>query len=187
MDDFINYFKRLTQVSKELEQELSSRATLLKVKKGAYLHQAGSICSHSYWIKKGLLRTYYLKEGKEITDVFAAESDTITSAQSFMKQEPDQYFLQAIEAAELYALSFDDLMYLFEHFHEMERFGRITMSMFYVQLSEKLASYQFTSAKGKYEHFCNTYNAILHRLPLGMIASYLGISQETLSRVRSQL
>jgi len=162
------------------------RATQLKAKKGEYLHNSGNICSHTYWIKKGLLRTYYLKEGREITDVFAAEGDTITSAQSFMKQEPDQYFLQAIEQAELYALSYDDLMYLFENFHEMERFGRITMSIFYVQLSEKLASHQFTSAKEKYEHFCETYKTILPRLPLGMIASYLGISQETLSRIRSK-
>lgn len=186
MERFIDYFKKLTQVSNGLEHELLLRASELQVKKGGFLHKAGSICTRTYWVKKGLLRTYYLKDGREVTDVFATEDDTITSAHSFMKNEPDQYYLQAIEDTDVYALSYNDLMYLFEHFHEMERFGRITMSISYIQLSDKLESYQFTSAKDKYEHFCKTHKTILHRLPLGMIASYLGISQETLSRIRSK-
>lgn len=187
MEEFIEYFKKLTKVSNSLEEELIHRTSKSHVKKGEFLHKAGQICTQTYWVKKGLLRSYYLKEGREVTDVFAAEDEMITSAHSFMKNEPDQYYLQAIENTELYSLSFNDLMYLFEHYHEMERFGRITMSISYVQLSEKLKSYQFTSAKDKYEHFCQIYKLILHRLPLGMIASYLGVSQETLSRVRGRL
>lgn len=186
MEKFIEYFKKLTLVSNELEHELLLRTSQVQVRKGEFLHKAGSICTQTYWVKKGLLRTFYLKEGREITDVFAAENENITSAHSFMKNESDQYYLQAVEDTEVYALSYNDLMYLFEHFHEMERFGRITMSISYIQLSDKLESYQFTSAKDKYEHFCKTYKTILPRLPLGMVASYLGISQETLSRIRNK-
>lgn len=186
MKELIEYFKRLTKVSDELEKELRSRSIPITVTKGAFLHKAASICKKTYWIQKGLLRTYYLKEGKEITDVFASEGEWITSAKSFIKNEPDQYYLQAIEDSEVYALSNNDLMFLFENFHEMERFGRISMSMYYLRLSEKLESYQFTSAKDKYGHFCKSYDSILHRLPLGMVASYIGITQETLSRIRKE-
>ncbi len=127
-----------------------------------------------------------MKDGKEITNVFASEGEWITSVQSFIKNEPDQYYLQAIENAEVYAISKDDLKFLFENFHEMERFGRITMSINYIRLSEKLESHQFTSAKDKYVHFCKVYHSILNRLPLGMVASYIGITQETLSRIRKE-
>lgn len=186
MNEFLTYFNNLTIVSDALANELKSRATAMFIKKGTLLHKAGSVCRKTYWVNKGILRTYYLKEGKEITDVFASEGNWITSVQSFMKGEPDQYFIQAIEDSELFALSSEDLMYLFQHFHEMERFGRITMSQSYIQLAQKLESYQFTTAKAKYDHFCKVYQPILNRLPLGMVASYLGITQETLSRVRKE-
>ena len=186
MKKFIDHFKRLTNVSDNLEKELVLRSIPITVNKEDFLHKAASICKKTYWIKNGLLRTYYLKEGKEITDVFASEGEWITSVQSFMKGEPDQYYLQAIEDSEVYALSNDDLMFLFEKYHEMEKFGRISMSIYYIQLSEKLESYQFTSAKEKYVHFCKVYDSILHRLPLGMVASYIGITQETLSRIRKE-
>ena len=187
MKELIDHFKRLTKVSDDLEKELIARSIPITVKKGAFLHKAASICKKTYWIQKGLLRTYYLKDGKEITDVFASEGEWITSVQSFIKNEPDQNYLQAIENSEVYALSQDDLMFLFQNFPEMERFGRITMSMNYIRLSEKLESYQFTLAKDKYVHFCKVYDSILHRLPLGMVASYIGITQETLSRIRKEV
>ena len=184
MNEFIEHFKGLTKVSVDLEMELLSISNPITVNKGALLHKAASTCKKTFWIQKGLLRTYYLKDGKEITNVFASEGEWITSVQSFIKNEPDQYYLQAIENSEVYALSKDHLKFLFENFQEMERFGRITMSSYYIRLSEKLESYQFTSAKDKYVHFCKVYNSILNRLPLGMVASYLGITQETLSRIR---
>lgn len=162
------------------------RTILQNVPKGAHLHSAGNICDKTFWVMKGLLRTYYLKEGKEITDGFAAEGESLTSAKSFMTNMPDQYYLQAIEDSQLCALTNVDLMYMFDHFPEMERYGRITMSIYYMKLSERLESYQFTSAKDKYDHFCKTYQSVLGRLPLGMVASYLGISQETLSRIRAK-
>jgi len=184
MKKYLDHFRQLTHVPEELEKNLRAKSTQVSIDKGEYLHKAGFTCKSTYWIKKGLLRSFYLKDGKEITDVFASEGEWITSVQSFMKSQPDQYYLQAIESSKVYALSYNDLMYLFENFPEMERFGRISMSMSYIQLSEKLESYQFTSAKDKYVHFCKIYNSILHRLPLGMVASYIGVTQETLSRIR---
>lgn len=135
MREFIEQFSRLTNVSDELREYLENRTIQLKVRKGEYLHSAGKICDRTFWVMKGLLRTYYLKEGKEITDGFAAEGESLTSVKSFMTNMPDQYYLQAIEDSELCALTNVDLMYMFDHFSEMERYGRITMSIYYVKLS----------------------------------------------------
>ena len=182
----INHFRQLTTVSDELEQAILSQITHLEIKKGAHLHKAGRVCKHSYWIETGLLRTYYLKDGKEITDVFAAQGEWVTATHSFMTRQIDQYYLQTLENSVVYAMSYDHLMDLFDNFSEMERFGRITMSLNYMRLANKLESYQFSTAREKYDHFCENYKSILHRLPLGMVASYLGITQETLSRIRKQ-
>ncbi len=149
------------------------------------IQQPEKVCRRTYLVKKGLLRIYFNKDGKIITDGFAAENEWMTSAYSFMRAVPDQYYIAAIEPTEAYSLLLEDLMYLFGRFHEMERFGRMVMSMQFIQQSERLNSIRFTTPKEKYQHFCHTYQSILGRLPLGMIASYLGITQETLSRVRA--
>lgn len=77
-------------------------------------------------------------------------------------------------------------MYLFEHFPEMERYARLSMGTVFGHFLERITSMRFTTAKEKYNHFIKTYHDIHHRIPLVMIASYLGITQETLSRIRAE-
>ena len=68
----------------------------------------------------------------------------------------------------------------------MERYARLSMGSTFGYLIERITSMRFTTAKEKYEHFCEVYKGIYHRIPLGMVASYLGITQETLSRIRAE-
>jgi CRP-like cAMP-binding protein len=79
-----------------------------------------------------------------------------------------------------------DLGYLFDHFPEMERYARLSMGTVFGHLMERITSLRFTTAREKYDHFMQVYRDIHHRIPLGMIASYLGITQETLSRIRAE-
>jgi CRP-like cAMP-binding protein len=185
MDFLLQHFSDITSVPENLRQELLKRVQLHSFKRNEVIQPADKVCKRTYLVKKGLLRIYFSKDDKIITDGFAAENEWMTSAYSFMRAVADQYEIATIEPTQAYSLSLEDLMYLFEHFHEMERFGRIVMSMQFIQQSERLSSIRFTTPKEKYEHFCNTYKYILGRVPLGMIASYLGITQETLSRVRA--
>lgn len=154
MDNVLAHFAQLTDVSPLLAQELRQRIRLDTVGKSEYLHQAGQICTRTYWIQSGLLRLYYLKDGREITDFFSFEGQWITSAYSFMRQVPDQFYLQAIEPCEVYSLTSLDLMWLFEQFPAMERFGRIVIAQQFMQQSERLNSLQFSSASERYAHFC---------------------------------
>lgn len=186
MIDLLNHFSHLTTVSNELKKELIHRVRVDHFKKNELVHRAETVCKRTYLVKKGLLRIYFSKDGKIITDGFSAENEWMTSAYSFMKNEPDHYQIDAIEKTETYSFSIDDLQYLFERFHEMERFGRMTMAKQFILQSERLNSIRFTTPSEKYQHFCITYKHILNRIPLGMVASYLGITQETLSRVRAK-
>lgn len=169
-----------------MKKELSERITFVTFKKGELIHDANSVCTKSYFIQKGLFRTYFLKDGKEISEYFPAEGEWSNSPKSFRTREIDIYYIDAIEDTEAFCLNVNDLVYLFDNFPEMERYARLSMGTVFGHYMERITSMRFTTAKEKYNHFIQTYHDIHHRIPLGMIASYLGITQETLSRIRAE-
>ncbi len=132
------------------------------------------------------MRTYFLKDGKEISEYFCGINEWVNSPRSFMQRKKDIYYIDAIENTEAYFINVNDLVYLFDNFPEMERYARLSMGNIFGHLMERITSIRFTSAKERYHHFQETYADIYHRIPLGMVASYLGITQETLSRIRAE-
>jgi CRP-like cAMP-binding protein len=173
------------ELSENLKVELINRLKPIVFKKGELILDANKICTESYFINKGILRTYYLKEGKEISEYFSTMNEWVNSPKSFIQQQKDIYYIDAIENTQAYFINVKDLVYLFNNFPEMERYARLSMGSVFGHLMERITSMRFTSAKEKYNHFCETYSDIYHRIPLGMVASYLGITQETLSRIRT--
>ncbi|WP_298417962.1 Crp/Fnr family transcriptional regulator [uncultured Kordia sp.] len=155
-------------------------------KKGELILDANQICTKSYFIKQGILRTYFLKDGKEVSEYFCSNNEWVNSPKSFMQRKKDIYYIDAIETTEAFSLHINDLGYLFDHFPEMERYSRFSMGTIFGHLMERITSMRFASAKEKYTHFRETYHDIYHRIPLGMVASYIGITQETLSRIRAE-
>ena len=147
--------------------------------------EADQICKESYFIHEGLLRTYFLKDGKEISEFFSSKNEWVNSPKSFAQRRTDIYYIDAIENTITFALNVNDLVFLFDNFPEMERYARLSMGNVFGHLMERIASMRFTSAKERYRHFKNVYADIYPRIPLGMVASYLGITQETLSRLRA--
>jgi CRP-like cAMP-binding protein len=156
-------------------------------RKGELVLDANKVCAESYFISQGILRTYYVKDGKEISEYFSTNNEWVNSPKSFIQQKKDIYYIDAIENVEAYSLNVNDLVYLFNNFPEMERYARLSMGSVFGHLMERITSLRFTSAKEKYIHFCEAYSDIYHRIPLGMVASYLGITQETLSRIRAEI
>ncbi len=179
------HFAKYIALSNALKEELSQRIVSKTLKKGELVHSAHNVCTSSYFIRKGLLRIYFLKEGQEISEFFCAENEWVNSPKSFMQRQLDIYWIDAIEETEAFSLHISDLGYLLEHFPEMERYARLSMGTIFAHLLERISSLRFTSAKERYEHFCSVYQTIHARIPLGMVASYLGIAQETLSRIRA--
>lgn len=154
-------------------------------KKAELVHHAQDVCSKSYFIRKGLLRTYFIKDDKEVSEYFTCEEEWTNSPRSFITRQPDIYYIDAIEDTEVFSLHVNDLGYLFDNFPEMERYARLSMGTVFGHLMERITSMRFTTAREKYDHFCEAYKGVYHRIPLGMVASYLGITQETLSRIRA--
>lgn len=186
MEQIIAAISKYTRPSESLINELKLRLKLQTFKKREIIHSEFKICTNSFFIQKGILRLYYLKDGKEVSEFFCSENEWINSPKSFIRQEIDVYYIDAIENATVWTLHINDLMYLFTHFQEMETYARMDMGSTYLYLIERLAITRFSTAKEKYQHYLKTYAHIHPRIPLGMAASYIGIAQETLSRLRKE-
>ncbi len=184
-ENLIQHIEKFVVVSEDLKNRLSKISKTQNFEKGKFLHKPKKVCNYTYFINSGLVRVYYKKGDKEITHNFSAENEWITSIYSFLKNIPDHFHIQTLEEAEIIKISLADLEECFRDFPEMERFGRILISKLYLGQSERIISLQFNSAKERYLFFEQTSKNKLPRVPLGMLASHLGMTQETLSRVRS--
>lgn len=185
-DLLLTHIEKFIPLSPELNKRLLEIAKVMSVEKGNFLHRPDRVCTKTYFITSGLVRIFYKQKEKEVTDNFSAEGEWITSIYSFMKNVPDNCYIETLEKSVLIAIDITALEKCFEDFPEMERFGRILISNYFIQQSERIISMQFHTAREKYQFFCKTSGNKLPRVPLGMLASYLGITQETLSRIRAK-
>jgi CRP-like cAMP-binding protein len=154
--------------------------------KNEYLLKEGKICRHLYFLEKGVLRGFYTLEEKEITHWFGFENDFVTSFHSFITAEPSVENIQLLESCMLWRIAKEKLTALFDRYHEIERLVRIVNEKYYIRLEERYVNAQFKTAAERYENLLLQSPHIIERVSLGHIASYLGISQETLSRIRSR-
>ena len=147
----------------------------------------GNICRKLYFVEDGALRGYYYLDEKEITHWFAFENDFVTSFHSFITGKPSVENIQLLEGSILWSIGRNELDKLLNEFPDVERLLRIAYEKYYLRLEERYVNSQFTSAKDRYESLIRQSPHIVERVALGQIASYLGISQETLSRIRKSL
>ena len=146
----------------------------------------GKTCRYLYFLQAGALRGFYNLDGKEITHWFAFEEDFVTSFHSFISQQPAVENIQLLEGCILYRISKENVNRLMAEHHEIERLVRIVYEKYYLRLEDRFVNAQFKTASERYQELMQQTPHLLERVPLGYIASYLGISQETLSRVRSR-
>lgn len=154
--------------------------------KNDYLLREGKICRHLYFLKHGALRGYYNADGKDITHWFGFEDNFVTSFHSFITEQPSVEHIQFMEGSIVYAISKEKLNNLFNQYHEIERLVRIAYEKYYIRLEERYVNAQFKTAAELYSNLLQQSPHIIERVPLGYISSYLGITQETLSRIRKQ-
>ena len=186
MDTFFEVAAQFSHLSEESKQDISACLKRHELSKGDVIVKQDSVCNYFYFIEKGLTRTYYLKDGKDITDWISDENSFACSIISFISRKPDRRIIELIEPSVLYSLYFGDVEKLCVMHHDIENFFRRLVSFGLVQLQQKFDDLHFSSATERYQNLITNHPSYLLRVPLGMIASYLGITQETLSRIRAQ-
>ena len=164
---------------------LESILVPMKFQKGEVILKEGDVCKCIYWVVKGLVRQYYYKNGKELTEYMAAENTIFMSIESLFKEQPSSQQIQALEPTVIFALPKDRL--------EHEAVRNVNIQMLYRKiLEESLILSQihadmlrFESAQERYAKLVKRSPQLVLRAPLVYIASYLQMTPETLSRVRT--
>ncbi len=169
------------------QQAIHSCFEEVVLSKGQHLISDGTICRHLYFLETGALRGFYHLDGKEITHWFAFENDFVTSFHSFITGQPAVETIKLLEGSILWAISKERLTQLLNQHHDIERLLRIAYEKYYLRLEERFVNSQFKTAAERYQTLLTQTPHIIERVPLGYIASFLGISSETLSRVRSRI
>jgi CRP-like cAMP-binding protein len=186
MEKFFGAINQFIQLSDEGREALSSILVPLNLPKGRTLIQANTICEHVYFIEEGLARTWYIKNGKDVTDWLAAENSFVVSIVSFLTQQPDRRSVELLEPSFLWGLSYKELERLYWQSHEIERLGRLLVGHGLVLVQQRFDDLHFSTAQERYRKLMHENPTFIQRVPLQMVASYLGITQETLSRIRSK-
>jgi CRP/FNR family transcriptional regulator, anaerobic regulatory protein len=186
MDSFINYLDTISKLSDSTKSDLVNCLTTFEFAKTQTILKQGQVCNYLYFVDKGLLRLFYYRDGKDITDYFATEQNIIGGIDSFFSRKPSDKIIETLEPCILIAISHDNLEELYQKHHDLERVGRILSIGAFLSMQNRLFALQFHPAKQRYQNLLESTPDILQRVPLGHIASYLGITQVTLSRIRSQ-
>lgn len=145
----------------------------------------GQVADYIWFVEKGSIRIFYNKEGKEITEWIALDNQFFMSITSFFTRRPSKLIIQAIEPVSLWGIHYNDLMKLADTHHAIETLLRKMVTGSLMLSQDRMESIQFETALQRYQRLLQTSPGIIQRVPLQYIASFLGITKETLSRIRS--
>jgi CRP-like cAMP-binding protein len=184
-----NLKKRLNEISKLEDADMeafSAKWQYFDFPKNHVILKEGEIGDFLYFIKKGLVRLYYMKDGKEITEWIAIDNNFFVSTLSFFSRQPSRLTIHALEPTEVVAIHNDDLEAICRENHAVEHHIR-QMMVYSVNLAhQRIEDLQFEPAQQRYDKLMLEHSDFIQRVNLGYIASFLGITQETLSRIRGK-
>lgn len=164
---------------------LSKILVPVKISKGDVVLSEGLVCRHMYFVERGMVRQYYYKSGRDVTEHFSYEGRIVVCIESFLKQEPSRLIVEALENSSLYGIPYDELQLLMETNAEIAMLYRRILEHALISSQVHADSQRFENATERYQRLLNTKPEILLRAPMVYIASYLQMTPETLSRVRA--
>lgn len=184
----LDYIGKHVSLTSEEEKALLSKVKTRKFLRGQYVVQQGDICKYENFVLAGCLKTFYVdQEGQEHIVMFAIENWWTSDLGSFISQQPADFNVQCLENSEVIQVSFEDLESLYLEIPKLERFFRIIIQKGFAASLKRIVNNFSLPAKERYLRFREQYPQIEQRVPQYLIASYLGMTKEFLSKIRSQL
>lgn len=183
----IYYIKKWIDISESDEKIILSAFDRTSIKKKKDLLVPGEICKYIYFISNGCLRSFYV-DTKGVEHIYQIRMDYnwISDLESFFSQHPSKYYIEALEDSQLLRISTDRLELLYKEVPNLERYFRILFQKAYINALERLNATMWESAIDRYKEMLKEQPNMFQRVPLVYIASYLGITPESLSRIRKQ-
>ena len=176
---------RYPEMNREGRELLAQVLIRKELEKGEMLLNEGQISRHMVFVGKGMLRQFYYKNGKDVSQPFAYEGCILMCIESLLKQVPTRLIIETLEPAVIYLFPYDKMMQLTKQNWEINMFYRKILEYSLIVSQTKADSWRFESARERYNLLLETHPEIIKRAPLAHIASYLLMTPETLSRVRS--
>ncbi len=188
MDNIETYLSEILEIPKEAITTCSGFYVSKKVAKNEFLLREGEICLDTFFVEKGLLRMYSLdKNGKEHVIQFAPENWLISDRSSLNFNEKSKFYIEAINDTEVFILGNDFFTKMIENYPHIAERNDLLLQKHIRNLQNRVNSLLADTAEERYMNFIKMYPDILLRVPQWMVASYLGITPESLSRVRKEL
>lgn len=182
--NLIKKIRRYIEFNEDEERFIDKVFRLKHLAKGEHFLLVGDVCREAAFIESGVFRFYINTGERDATYYFAAENEFICDYPSFLPQHPSSVNIQALEAAEIRAISFDDLQRFYRAISLGERFGRLIAEEIFVDSIQQLASFYQDKPAVRYQNFVQRFPQLVQRLPQYYIASYVGIEPQSLSRIR---
>ncbi len=186
LTSFLQKVFDLSKIDQNLIRFLSLQSTLTEYPKRTTLTKEGSHHIYVFIVKKGFIRRYSLVDGKDITLEFAQENEMITSMYSIVTNNPTRDYIETIEDSVILILDFEYIKKLYTVSHDAPKIGNLLRDRFFLNLENRLLTLQISPTKERYSNLLRKHPHIIQRASLGQIASYLGMTQENLSRIRAK-
>jgi CRP/FNR family transcriptional regulator, anaerobic regulatory protein len=183
--EFENYLRTHTTLNNEDISRVSAIAVTRKLRRGEFLFKEGEVCRHKVFVLKGMLRIFSVTaDGGEHILQFSPENNWTLDAESYDQEQPSRYNIDAVEPSEILLWAKKDFLSLLADIPSLKIFSEQLISRNTYSSRQRLLTALSASPEQKYEDFVRDFPGLLPRLPLRMIAAYLGISLKTLNRVR---
>jgi CRP-like cAMP-binding protein len=186
MSNFVQFVNSHSQLTEAATDDLLNRLKTRMCNKDDHLLKSGSICQNLYFVDSGLIKTYFNREDKEFIMRFFPEQAMFTVLDSFLTQTPSTYAVVALEPTTITYLSKTDLDSLCKSHHCIETFFRKLVSFASVNMMKRISEMLEEKSTERYNNFVSENNHLMQRISLGDLASYLGITQVSLSRIRAR-
>ncbi len=187
MNHLIDYFGRFVDLSDDEIQFLVENTEVISLEKNNVILAEGQISREFYFVNSGCLRMYYISRGEEKTAYFYTENMFVSSYRSFTKQIPANHNIATIEEAELIVFSLESVQKFVSFSSTFEMLARVMMEEELAAYQEMISAFIAHSAEERYLKLVSEKPNLLQRIPQHLIATYLGVTPETLSRIRSRI
>lgn len=194
MRDDINTYRNLLkhtllQLGPSPEEEIDQLINLfgeINIPKKTNIIKPNDVTDNVYFIVHGIVRIYYVKENKEITNWFITENRFFAPVYHLFTGNPNPNFYEALEDTVAITARYNEMEKLYRQYHSLEHIGRRLIELYYADFLKQSYDLMFLSAEERYSTFIKKSPELINRIPLRFIASFLGITQETLSRLRAK-
>jgi CRP-like cAMP-binding protein len=181
------YFRVVPSLTEEIWEEMKPCFVSKQLNKGEFYIQPGEVENYVSFINSGGLKASYLHEEKEVIIDLVFENNYFSEYQSFLTQSPCKSCIQALEDTELIKLSYQDVQRFYEIYPTLQKFGRLIAEYLFTSISGRTSSLLLETAEARYKKIVDRNPKLLQRVPQYMIASYIGVTPEALSRIRKRI